>query len=69
MTPKEFIKSTQNDVLLNDYTLQDVIWFMTEFSKQEVSEQLKAFLEHYEDTIDFLPAEPSELIDDYFNSL
>jgi hypothetical protein len=40
MTPKEFIKSTQNDVLLNEYTLQDVIWFMTEFSKQEVSEQL-----------------------------
>jgi hypothetical protein len=32
-------------------------------------ELLKAFLEHYEDTIDFLPAEPSELIDDYFNSL
>jgi hypothetical protein len=40
MTPKEFIKSTQNDVLLNEYTLQDVIWFMTEFSKQEVREQL-----------------------------
>jgi predicted RNA-binding protein with EMAP domain len=32
-------------------------------------ELLKAFLEHYEDTIDFLPAEPSELIDDYFDSL
>ena len=40
MTAKEFIKSKQNDVLLNDYTLQDMIWFMTEFAKQEVSEQL-----------------------------
>ena len=40
MTPNEFIKSKQNNVLLNDYTLQDMIWFMTEFAKQEVSEQL-----------------------------
>ena len=40
MTPKEFIKSKQNDVLLNDYTLQEMEWFMAEFAKQEVSEQL-----------------------------
>ena len=40
MTPKEFIKSKQNDVLLNEYTLQEMEWFMTEFAKQEVSEQL-----------------------------
>lgn len=40
MTPKEFIKSKQNDVLLNEYTLQEMEWFMAEFAKQEVSEQL-----------------------------
>ena len=40
MTAKEFIKSKQNGVLLNDYTLQEMEWFMTEFVKQEVSEQL-----------------------------
>ena len=39
---------------------------------QRVSQQrelLKAFLEHIEDTVDFLPCEPSTLIDDYLNSL
>ena len=35
MTAKEFIKSKQNDVLLNDYTLQETEWFMTEFAKQK----------------------------------
>ena len=35
MTAKEFIKSKQNGVLLNDYTLQEMEWFMTEFVKQE----------------------------------
>ena len=34
MTAKEFIKSKQNGVLLNDYTLQEMEWFMTEFAKQ-----------------------------------
>ena len=32
-------------------------------------ELLKSFLEHIESTIDYLPCEPSELIDDYFKSL
>ena len=32
-------------------------------------ELLKDFLEHIESTIDYLPCEKSELIDDYFNSL
>jgi hypothetical protein len=40
MKAEEFIKSEQNGVLLNDYTLQDMIWFMTEFAKKKVSEQL-----------------------------
>jgi hypothetical protein len=40
MTAKEFIKSKQNGVLLNDYTLQEVEWFMIEFAKQEI-EKLK----------------------------
>tara|TARA_R110000824_G_C14838518_1_gene638708 strand:+ start:54 stop:227 length:174 start_codon:yes stop_codon:yes gene_type:complete len=35
MTAKEFIKSKQNGVLLNDYTLQEMEWFMTEFAKQK----------------------------------
>jgi hypothetical protein len=35
MTAREFIKSKQNDVLLNDYTLQETEWFMTEFAKQK----------------------------------
>ena len=40
MTAKEFIKSKQNDVLLNDYTLQETEWFMTEFAKQEKQEMV-----------------------------
>ena len=40
MTAKEFIKSKQNDVLLNDYTLQEMEWFMTEFAKQEIEKLL-----------------------------
>ena len=32
--PKEFIKSTQNNVLLEDYSLKDMEWFMKEFAKQ-----------------------------------
>lgn len=32
-------------------------------------EMLKDFLEHIEDTVDFLPCEPSALIDGYFDSL
>ena len=35
MTAKEFIKSKQNGVLLNDYTLQEMEWFMSEFAKQK----------------------------------
>jgi hypothetical protein len=35
----------------------------------EHRELLKAFLEHYESVIDFLPTEPSVLIDGYLNSL
>lgn len=35
----------------------------------EGRELLKAFLEHIESTIDFLPCEPNELIDDYYKSL
>ena len=35
----------------------------------EGRELLKAFLEHLESTIDYLPCEPSELIDDYYKSL
>jgi len=32
--PKEFIKSTQNNVLLEDYSLKDVEWFMKDYAKQ-----------------------------------
>ena len=32
-------------------------------------ELLKDFLEHIENTIDYVRFEPNELIDDYFNSL
>jgi len=38
----------------------------------DVSQQrelLKDFLEHIENTIDYVRFEPNELIDDYFNSL
>jgi len=36
----EFIKENQGGVLLNDYTLKDMEWFMTEFAKHYHTEQL-----------------------------
>jgi len=32
LTPKEYIKKKQNNVLLQDYTLTDVIWFMEHYA-------------------------------------
>jgi hypothetical protein len=31
MTAKEFIKEKQSGVLLNDYSLKDVVWFMEKY--------------------------------------
>ena len=40
MEVREFIKKMQNNVLLGEYSLQDMEWFMTEYAKHYHSEQL-----------------------------
>lgn len=40
---KDFIKEKQNDILLNEYSITDMIWFMKEYSKyhmQRIKEEL-----------------------------
>ena len=33
MTPLDFIKENQNNVILNEYSLTDMIWFMDKYSE------------------------------------
>lgn len=40
MTAQEFIKENQRGVLLNDYTLKDMEWFMTAFADYRVENTL-----------------------------
>ncbi len=40
-TPEEFILMNQENVLLDDYTLKDMIWFMMEYAKYYNTEQSK----------------------------
>ena len=71
MTAKEFIKSKQNGVLLNDYTLQEMEWFMTEFAKQKqnnmtakdkAKELVHRFLNEQNDTEEISQAKQCALI-------
>lgn len=58
---------TEHEQIINE--LYSKVKNLGLFSVVQQRELLKAFLEHIEETIDFLPCEPSELIDDYFKSL
>ena len=79
MDLNEFIRQNEkmNSSLITDWNKEMLleafqIWTKKQCDIQRVSQQrelLKAFLEHIESTVDFLPCEPSELIDDYLNSL
>jgi len=43
MTAKQFIEEKQAGVLLNDYTLTDMIWFMDNYAKLHAVEIIKKF--------------------------
>lgn len=40
-TPEEFILRNQENILLEEYTLKDMEWFMIEFAKYYHKQQLK----------------------------
>jgi len=47
MIAEEFIKEHQGGVLLKDYILKDVEYFMEQYANQRVIEELEKQLENY----------------------
>lgn len=71
----ELLNSIKRNHEISDYgqeKLNEFIAIKKQLLLHNVSqhrELLKDFLEHIENTIDYVRFEPNELIDDYFNSL